>query len=625
VNDHHPFIAVEGPDGAGKTTVTSAVASQLGQRGLAHVARRQIATGSPFAANLMEHIAQMLWHSGDETDLPDGFWAHLQAAWFTAHGEQVLGPALAAGPVILDGWYYKLQSALLGQGWSRQETVRLFDRVRRPDHVVLLRVTPQLLWERRQGRLRPTEMGMHATKPDTDLGRDSFLAYQQASLDRLTEMAAELGWSVVDVPADEEAGDTVRRVGDIVEAFLDRHGQPFPGRSDYTWPHVDAPLRSAVDRQLHRSLSDRDGSGVIGEFEEAFAAFAGAEYALAFSSGTSALHAMCVAAGLQAGDEIIAPAYTFYATATPFAYEGVKVVFADADALGNVDADALPGLVTDRTKAVIVTHMWGIPCDMTAIGQFCQQYGLLLLEDCSHAHFAAWDGRRVGTFGAMAVFSTNQKAITTGEGGVLVTADGRFRDLALLHGHYNKRCFGEIDSSRPYYPYALTGMGLKSRATTLGAAIGLDQLSKAGDIEMRRREILAFYIDTLRGNPVISPVLADPPRGRHGLYVAGFRFNPQAATVSIDQFESLLTQAGADFDVPGSTGIIAAEPLFHRRTRTQAWDVPPHVPAATPAFPGAASFIATFLKGPLWGYPGDDDAVAHQLKTLDTISAQVAK
>src|SRR5205807_200800 len=89
------------------------------------------------------------------------------------------------------------------------------------------------------------------------------------------------------------------------------------------------------------------------------------------------------------------------------------------------------------------------------------RHDLVLLEDCSHAHFASWRGRRVGTFGDMAVFSTNQKAITTGEGGVLVTGNDRYRELALLFGHYNKRCQAEIDPSAPYYPYAFTGMGLK--------------------------------------------------------------------------------------------------------------------------------------------------------------------
>ncbi|WP_181970571.1 DegT/DnrJ/EryC1/StrS aminotransferase family protein [Kitasatospora xanthocidica] len=391
----------------------------------------------------------------------------------------------------------------------------------------------------------------------------------------------------------------------------------------YTWPLIDERLRQAVDRQLDRSLSDRDASGVIGEFEREFARFVGSRYAIAYSSGTSALHAMCVAAGLGEGDEVIAPAYTFFATATPFAYEGVKVVFADADGWGNLDPATLPALLTDRTRAVIVTHMWGNPCDMTAIAEFCRANDLLLLEDCSHAHFADWDGQHVGTFGTMAVFSTNQKAITTGEGGLLVTDDDRLRELALLHGHYNKRSFQEIDPAAPYYRYALTGMGLKSRMTTLAAAIGLDQLAKADDIEQRRRAVLGRFATALDGNPVVSLTDVDQQRGSNGLYVLGLRFHRKAATVTAREFTERLARRGTEFDMPGSTSVISHEPLFHRPGRTMPWTVVPDIETA--AYPGAQKFIESFIKAPLFGYPGDEQAVAHHLDTLMALSEDVAR
>src|SRR5258707_7447945 len=130
---------------------------------------------------------------------------------------------------------------------------------------------------------------------------------------------------------------------------------------------------------------------------------------------------------------------------------------------------------------------------MTEIAAFCRIHDLLLLEDCSHAHFASWAGTRVGTLADMAVFSTNQKAITTGEGGVLITRHDRFRELALLYGHYNKRCVKEIGKNAEYYPYAFTGMGLKHRITTLGAAIGVHQLSRAPDIEAPSPDDLARF------------------------------------------------------------------------------------------------------------------------------------
>ncbi|MGH3802683.1 MAG: aminotransferase class I/II-fold pyridoxal phosphate-dependent enzyme, partial [Pseudonocardiaceae bacterium] len=271
-------------------------------------------------------------------------------------------------------------------------------------------------------------------------------------------------------------------------------------------------------------------SGVIGEFETAFARFVGAPHAVSFASGTSAIHAMSRIAGLRLGEAIIAPAYTFFATATPFGYDGIEVVFADADRYGNVTAATLAEKLTPAVRAVIVTHMWGNPCPMGEIVEFCRAHELLLMEDCSHAHFASWRGERVGNFGDMAVFSTNQKAITTGEGGVLVTANDRYRELALLYGHYNKRCQKEINPGAEYYPYAFTGMGLKHRITTLGAAIGLHQLDHAADIETRRRAILARYTTGLAGNPVITPAVVPDVDRRHGLYVLGLRFHPGALT-----------------------------------------------------------------------------------------------
>lgn len=616
----HRFIVVEGPDGAGKTALAAAAAARLEQCGVRHIARRQISTASPYAAALMRPLATMLWHSGDAPDLPDSFWVHLQAAWFTAHGEQVVAPALRDGHVLVDGWYYKLFSKLLLQGYQRGELDDLFARVRRPDRVILLDVEPDTLWRRRGESMRPAELGMHAGFAFDRLGQASFLDYQGRGLENLRAMAAQSGWRVLQVPDEQGEDETAARLASAIADLLD---EPPDAAIGYSWPHVDGDLRRAVGAQLVRSLSDRDARGVIGEFERAFADFVGARHAVAFSSGTSALHAMSVAAGLGPGDEVIAPAYTFFATASPFAYEGVTVVFADADGYGNLDPVDLEHRLTERTRAVIVTHMWGNPADMTAIAAFCDRHGLLLMEDCSHAHFASWRGRRVGTFGAMAAFSTNQKAITTGEGGVLVTDDERLRDLALLHGHYNKRCRTEIARDRPYYPYALTGMGLKARPTTLGAAIGLDQLAKADRIEARRREILETVAAALKDNPAVAPLLVDPADGAHGLYVLPLRYQPQATTIGIGEFVDRLARDGADFDIPGSTGIIADEPLFHRRARSSDWDQVPEVQHT--AYPGAQRFLGTFFKAPLFGYPGDQAAVDHHLATLTRLAHQVAR
>lgn len=390
----------------------------------------------------------------------------------------------------------------------------------------------------------------------------------------------------------------------------------------YRWPHIDDELEQAVLRQLRRSLSDQDAEGVIGEFEQAFADFVGAPFAVSFSSGTAALHAMTRAAGLGPGDAVLAPAYTFLATASPFAYEGIEVIFCDADRYGNVTAEDMRARLTPAVRAVIVTHMWGNPCAMDEIVALCREFDLLLLEDCSHAHFGAWDGRRVGTFGDMAAFSTGQKAISTGEGGVLIGRNEHHRELALLFAHYNLRSRAEINPRAEYYPFAYTGMGIKYRMTTLGAAIGVHQLERAGAIEARRRAVLARFLDRLAGNPVVQPIVVGE-RGRHGLYVIGLRYMAQASTVSREQFVALCHAEGAvALDTAPGTRDLSGEPLFARHDRNARW-----LPESTHAghLPGVRSFLETFIRAPIWGYPGDEEIVEGYLDVLGKVSESVAR
>lgn len=394
----------------------------------------------------------------------------------------------------------------------------------------------------------------------------------------------------------------------------------------YQWPVVDASLEKAILDQVHRSLSDRDASGIIGEYERAFAAFIGVGpgQIVSMASGTAAIHAMGRIAGLGPGDAVLAPAYTFLATASPFAFDGVEVVFCDADPVtGNVTAQSLAARMQPNVKAVIVTHMWGIPCPMDEIAAFCAGHGLILMEDCSHAHFADWDGRRVGTWGDLAVFSTNQKAITTGEGGILLARDPRLRELAVLYAHYNKRSLTEIDPAAEHFPFAFTGMGLKERMTTLGAAIGVHQLGRAAQIAARRRQNLGALKKALDGNPIIAPVTVPAGRGAHGLYVLGLRFRSSQATVTRGEFVRLCVAEGAlEVDAPGSTRDISGEPLFARRAPHAPWRPETVQPAD---LPGAASFQESFIKIPAWGYPGDEALVQGYLTAFAKVSEHVAR
>lgn len=230
------FIALEGTDGVGKTSLArhladlsyDAAITRLAQPtadsspvadigALAFVSRRQISATSTYAATLMEYLSTMLWHSGDAPDLSDAFWVSLQAAWFTAHTETVLQPLLDAGfDVVVDGWLYKFFAKLLIQGFTEPDLAVIFDRVRMPDAVVLLHADAGAVFDRRQD-FRPAELGMHASYGDLgDLGRDTFIDYQTKTALNLQKFADRCGWHTVQLDPDEPIPTTAQRLAPVI-------------------------------------------------------------------------------------------------------------------------------------------------------------------------------------------------------------------------------------------------------------------------------------------------------------------------------------------------------------------------------------------------------------------------
>ncbi len=230
------FIALEGTDGVGKTSLARQLAdisyettivrlaqptahrsAEAGAGALAFVSRRQISATSTYAATLMEHLSTMLWHSGDAPDLSDAFWVSLQAAWFTAHSETVVGPLLDAGfDVVVDGWLYKFFAKLLLQGFTEPDLAVIFDRVRMPDAVILLHADAGAVYDRRQD-FRPAELGMHASYGGLDdLGRDTFVDYQTRTARNLRAFAEQYGWYTAQLDPDEPILATARRLAPIM-------------------------------------------------------------------------------------------------------------------------------------------------------------------------------------------------------------------------------------------------------------------------------------------------------------------------------------------------------------------------------------------------------------------------
>lgn len=240
----------------------------------------------------------------------------------------------------------------------------------------------------------------------------------------------------------------------------------------------------------------------VRRFEREFAAFTGAQHAIAVSSCTGALHLAQEAIGVGRGDEVIIPAYTFTATAAMAIQLGARPVLADSSAQSpHVDAGSIEPLVTDRTKAIIVVHFAGQACDMDPIMELARRHHIAVVEDAAHAIPATYRGRMVGTLGDVAGFSFYAtKTITTGEGG-MVTTDRE--DLAeRIH---RMRLFGlnadawNRSSDRGSWYYEVEDHGFKYNMSDIAAAIGVHQLRQADALQKRRREIALAYSEGFQG------------------------------------------------------------------------------------------------------------------------------
>ena len=216
--------------------------------------------------------------------------------------------------------------------------------------------------------------------------------------------------------------------------------------------------------------------------EKRFAELLGAKYAIACASGSAAVHCAIAAIDPEPGDEIITTPITDMGALTPILYQGAIPVFADVDPFtGNLTADSIAERLSDRTKAIIVTHLFGNPCAMGPVFDLAAKHDLPVVEDCAQAYLARVGGKLVGTHGAIGCFSLQQgKHITTGEGGLIVTNDPHLARRIRL---FVNKAWGYGDANPDHYFLALN-----YRLTELQGAVALAQLDKlVRGVEQRRK------------------------------------------------------------------------------------------------------------------------------------------
>jgi dTDP-4-amino-4,6-dideoxygalactose transaminase len=250
-------------------------------------------------------------------------------------------------------------------------------------------------------------------------------------------------------------------------------------------------------------------------FEEEFARFLGVPHALAVANGTVALHLACLALGLGPGDEVLCPALTFVATANAVLYTGARPVFVDIGGPEHLTMSAADAArkVTPHTKAMMVMHYAGYPCDMAALITLAREHRLKIIEDAAHAPggmYQSGEGAKMlGTLGEVGCFSFfANKNMTTGEGGLVATRDPELAAIIRLARSHGMSSLTWDRHQGHSLSYDVSILGYNYRIDEMRAVLGLVQLAKLPEANTRRRELTRLYREKLANVPGLVPPFA---------------------------------------------------------------------------------------------------------------------
>jgi perosamine synthetase len=264
----------------------------------------------------------------------------------------------------------------------------------------------------------------------------------------------------------------------------------------------------------------------VARLEEKFAAIGGTKFAVAASSGTTALHIALLAHGIGQGDEVITTPFTFMASVSSILYTGARPVFVDIEEeTFNINPDLIEKAITPRTKAIMPVHLYGYPCNMDPIMAVAQKYGLVVIEDACQAVGAEYQGKRVGSFGVGCFSLYATKNIMSGEGGMITTDDETYAQLCRMirnHG-MQRRYFHDM-------------LGYNFRLSDLHAAIGLAQVERLEGFTEKRRQNAAYL-----NNHITSVVT---PKVREGYKHVWHQFTIRVPGLNRDAAVKQLNDAG---------------------------------------------------------------------------------
>jgi perosamine synthetase len=276
----------------------------------------------------------------------------------------------------------------------------------------------------------------------------------------------------------------------------------------------------------------------INRFEEEFAKFCGARYAVACNNGTTALHLAMLAMDVKPGDEIIVPTLTYVAPVNAIRYCGGTPVLVDSEPVTmNLDPVCVEKRISSKTKGIVVVHLYGHPADMDPILDLARRHSLFVVEDAAEAHGATYRGQTVGTLGDIATFSFfGNKLVSTGEGGMVLTNDEAISTRArLLRGQ------GMDPGRRYWFPV----IGYNYRMTNIQAALGLAQVEQIQLHMQKRRTVAEWYGKHLRGLEDWLVVPTEMPWAKHAFWMYNVVLK-KTLRMERDGVMAMLSEAGVE-------------------------------------------------------------------------------
>jgi perosamine synthetase len=319
-------------------------------------------------------------------------------------------------------------------------------------------------------------------------------------------------------------------------------------------PLLDGNEKKYLDECIDTGWISSEGP-FVNRFEEGFADKIGCRHGIAVCNGSAALDVAVVALGIGPGDEVIMPTFTIISCAAAVVRAGAMPVLVDVDPLTwNMDVARIGELVTPRTKAIMVVHIFGLPVDMDPVIQLARTRGIKIIEDAAQAHGQTYRGRPCGTLGDIATFSFYpNKHVTTGEGGMLTTDDP---ELAARCRSLRNLCF------KPEQRFVHDELGWNYRMTNLQAAVGVAQLERLDEFLVRKRRMGAHYLSLLAGLPGVQLPLPTTDYAANAYWVFGVVLDD---SVGLDAAKAMALLAARGIGSRPFFWPMHEQPVFHQR------------------------------------------------------------